>query len=339
MRFKLIFILALLPLLLCCRPNRQEQLPVCVTYPPATQTPASESAGETFLYDGAYFRLLRGYRKGVPGICVKELSWAVPSVFYVELPGVNKQGELIVTGVEILPDGEHPEAFVHVHYLDDDGQERIVCFDHAFSDWRHCYPLEPGSGLSLTDQQKRDYDDLLLFAYLYAHTQQETDRLTDTESWEVTAQWCILDGLYYNHGDALPHYIQGEGYVEDDYMATTIVSLAELDALFQSVLGRPCLLPEKTWRDEVWPDLQPGQIALPPTDYHFWTGVKQVTELPDGTRRLYGYGGMGEGGYQDMIICCISPSDGFLEWQIQQTELYSERAVAYDRDITLYPAE
>ena len=98
------------------------------------------------------------------------------------------------------------------------------------------------------------------------------------------------------------------------------VSQTELDAFFQSVLGRPSLVRARVhWDEDFWPDLLPGQVPLPPTDYSGWGEIKQVIEEPDGALYLYGQAGWSEAAYS--VTCRIRPTQDFLGWRIESTEM------------------
>lgn len=173
--------------------------------------------------------------------------------------------------------------------------------------------------LELTETQRQAFNDLLLIGWLYEDFQQDKERLSDPEAWESLCQTRILDALYYFHGDALPPYLTGEGVYEDGYGDTAILSQTELDAFFQSVLGRPNRIKDRAHGEEDWPDLLPGQVPLPPTDYSGWGEIQQAIAEADGTLCLYGQAGWSEAAVS--LICRVRPAEGFLGYRIESTEI------------------
>lgn len=181
--------------------------------------------------------------------------------------------------------------------------------------------------LELTEAQKRSFDDLLLIGYLYENFRRDKERLSDPEEWESLCQTRILDALYYFHEDSLPPYFTGEGIYDDELHDTAIVSQTELDAFFQSVLGRPNMVRDRVhWDEDAWPDLLPGQVPLPPTDYSGWGDTNQAIVEPDGTICIYGRAGWSEAAYS--VICCLRPAEGFLGYRIESTEIYPAQIIA-----------
>ena len=285
------------------RPAAEDKPPVHVTYTPdptaapseliEAVTEASSASGEPHsagrLYGNDWITLYRGYRDGSPGLCVETKDWSFANTRYLELPGTEEQTELTIPKIEVRPEGQRGGVYVRVYYVDDAGQERILCFDRNDENYTLAYPLSTEPGLELTPEQQQNFDDLLLMGYLYKRIQGEKNRLLDPESWESLCQLRILDALYYNYNDALPPYLIGEGeYGSDQY--ATIVSLAELESFFQSTLGRPCLAQiEFNAEDRKnYPDLPEDQIILFPTDYFYTPYVKQAVWESDGTITLYG---------------------------------------------------
>ena len=196
--------------------------------------------------------------------------------------------------------------------------------------------IVPEPELELTETQRQVFDDLLLIGYLYEGFQREKERLSDPEEWESLCQTRILDALYYFHEDSLPPYLIGEGIYDDELHDTAIVSQTELDAFFQSVLGRPSLVRDRVHWDEVsWPDLLPGQVPLPPTDYSGWAETERAIEELDGTLCLYGRAGWSEAAYS--VICRVRPTEGFLGYRIESTELYNAKDTTNDPAITFTP--
>ena len=188
----------------------------------------------------------------------------------------------------------------------------------------------PELELELTETQRQAFDDLLLIGYLYEDFQQDKDRLPDPEGWESLCQTRILDALYYFHEDSLPPYLTGEGIYDDELHDTAIVSQTELDAFFQSVLGRPNLVLDRVHYDEdFWPDLQPGQVPLPPTDYSGWAETERAIEEPGGTLCLYGRAGWSESSYA--VICRVRPTEGFLGYRIESAEICTIEPAAAPR--------
>lgn len=356
---RIVCILLCLCLLTACAPTAagpavEEHPPVHVTYTPdpttvptelivamaePTAVPALVSKGAALLYAGSYSNYYRGYRNGRPGLCVEQLLWpAGRNLVYQELPGTEGLSELTVTGVEAKPEGQLSKAYVYVRYLDNAGQERIVCFDHYGGDVGECYPLSAGPGLELTDEVQSAFNDLLLIAYLYEDFRRDRDSLSDPEHWETSCQRFILDALYESHEETLPPYFTGEGVYDDDLQDTAVLSQTELEAFFQSVLGRPNLVPDRLHYDEdLWPDLQPGQVPLPPADIFVYAEVKQAVLESDGAVCLYGFASYGELFYSAVLTCRIRPTEGFLGYRIESTELCPVMTVTDDSGVTFAP--
>ena len=290
--------------------------------PRATMSPAPDPVKEAaFLYAGESSIFYRGYRDGRPGICVEQLLWpANQNMLYQELPGTEGLSELTITDIESKPKGLLSKAYVYVRYLDNVGQERTVCFDHYGGDFGECYPLSSKSGMELTAEQQQRFDDLLLIAYLYEEYRR--DSLSDPERWETLCQQFILDALYESYEETLPPYLTGEGIYDDEWRDTAILSQTELEAFFQSVLGRPNLVPDRLHYDEdFWPDLQPGQVPLPPTDIFVYAEAKQAVRESDGSVSLYGFASYGEHFYSAILTCRLLPTEGFLGYRIESTEM------------------
>lgn len=291
------------------------------------------------LYTGENSIFYRGYRDGRPGICVEQLLWrAGQNMLYQELPGTEGLSELTVTGIEAKPEGQLSKAYVYVRYLDNEGQERTVCFDHYGGDAGECYPLSAEPGLELTEEEQSVFNDLLLIGYLYEDFRRDKDSLSDPEHWEARCQQFILDSLYESHEEALPPYLTGEGIYDDEWQDTAILSQTELEAFFQSVLGRPNQVPDRLHYDEdLWPNLQPGQVPLPPTDTFDYAEVKQAVPESDGTVCLYGFASYGEQFYSAILVCRVRPTEGFLGWRIESVEMCPVTAVTADSAITFVP--
>lgn len=189
---------------------------------------------------------------------------------------------------------------------------------------------------TLIEDQTRSFDDLLLIGYLYEKIQRDEAWLSDPEEWESLCQTRILDALYYFHEDSLPPYLTGEGIYDDELHDTVIVSQTELDAFFQSVLGRPSLVRDRVhWDEDFWPDLLPGQVPLPPTDYSGWAETERAITEPDGTVCLYGRVGWSEAAYS--VICRLRPVEGFLGYRIESTEICPVMNVTDDPAVTFAP--
>ena len=355
---RLFFILLCLCLLVGCggdmaRPAAEDHPPVHVTYTPDPNTvpaelleslpdpvgtPAPDPKEAALLYAGERVSLYRAYRNGAPGICVEELQWANTNMFYQELPGTKGLPALKITDIEIVPIGKNTEGQIYVHYLDDAEGDRIVCFEAYSTDWGRCYPLSYELGLKLSEGQQRLFNDLLLIGYYYSPFELAWDNLSDPVGWESRCQRRILDLLYNHWGDALPPYLTGEGTYDDELQDTAIVSQKELESFFQSTVGRPNLVPDRVHEDEdLWPDLLPGQVPVPPTDWNIYAHAKQAIEKPDGSVWLYGYVGGEDGFYHAMLICHLSPVEGFMGYRVESTEVYPVENVTNDSTVTFTP--
>ena len=294
---------------------------IFITAQPAVPS-APTSKAESLLYAGEDLKLYSANFLEQPGICVEALLWGRQDFRFQPLPGLRKQKELTVTGIEVRPDGDRAEAYVCVRYLDDDGAERMICADHSNPDYTVVYPLSDGPDMDLSESQTQSFDDLLMIGYLYESIRQEKSRLSEPESWEKTCQSDILYSLYYKYNDALPPYLTGEGIYDDEYQDTAIIAQTELEAFFQSCLGRPYFAPDRSYLIEEWSDLLPGQITVPPSDYCYYGNVKQAVAEADGTICLYGYiDGFELLGFD--VICRIHPVDGYLGGQVDSTEIFA----------------
>ena len=301
-------------------------------------TASPDPKAEALLYAGERISIYRAYLNGRPGIYVEERYPGKDRIDarYQELPGMEGLSELNITKVEVKQEGESTETYVDVHFLDNVEKEWVLLFRIKKSNvllWRL---VSASQGIQLTSEQQQCFDDLLLIGYLYKDIQQRNEGLSDPEEWESLCQTRILDALYYFHEDSLPPYLTGEGVYDDEYRDIAIVSQTELEAFFQSVLGRPNLVKDHVyWDEDVLPDLLPGQVPLPPTDYGGWGDTKQAIVESDGTISLYGCAGLVEG--SDLVICRVRPTEGFLGYRIESTEIYSGKYVTNDSSITFTP--
>ncbi len=333
-------------------PAAEDKPPVHVTYTPdptaapseliaamAAPTASPDPKAAALLYAGERISVYRAYRQGDPGFCVEETHFGVVTSWFQELPNTEGLQELTVTGVQVEPKGEQAEGCVDVCYLDDMGAEWIFRVDLSHPDLLRFYLLPAGPGLELMDRQRQYCGDLMLMGYLYEYFRQDDDWLSDPAAEESLAQRYILDALYYNYKDELPPYLTGEGnYKDKETYETAVVSQTELEAFFQSALGRPNLVPDRTYRDEDedwWSELLPGQVPLPPTDWHASAAVEHAVQGSDGTVCLYGRAGTGES--FDPVVCRVRPVEGFLGGQVIDTEIYRTENVANDPAITFAP--
>lgn len=330
------------------RPTAEDHPSVHVTYTPdptaipeellenlpyPTGTPAPDPKEAALLYAGERVSLYRACRDGALGIYIEEILFGQETLWYQELPHVEGQAELNVTKVVVKPGKDQAEAIVDIHFLDETGKEMVLCFDLTNPNAASWYLIPGEPGMVLTEELEETCADLLLIGWLYEDVQQDKERLSDPEEWESLCQTRILDALYYFHGDALPPYLTGEGVYEDEYGDTVIISQTELDAFFQSVLGRPNLVRDRVhWDEDDWPNLQPGQVPLPPTDYNGWAIVGQAVADPDGTLRIYGCAGWSEVSY--IVICRARPTEGFLGYRIESTEIYRDYYIDHDTTIS-----
>ena len=89
------------------------------------------------------------------------------------------------------------------------------------------------------------------------------------------------------------------------------------------------------WDEDDWPNLQPGQVPLPPTDYSGWAIVEQAVAEPDGTLRIYGCAGWSEVSY--IVVCRVRPTEGFLGYRIESTEITPVYRISNDFPVTFTP--
>lgn len=326
----------------CGRPGTEDRPPVHVTYTPdptaaprellvsapeLTAAPTPDPREAALLYAGERISLYRGYRNGEPGICMQEQQ-SGGAVWHQKLPGTKELSELNITDIATVPEGEQAEAYVDVRYLGNDGQEWVFRVDLTHPNAVRWYLLSTEPGIEMTEEQRRIFDDLLLIGYVYETCQEHKEQFSNPEEEESLCQTRILDALYYFHGDSLPPYLVGEGVYDDEYEDTAIVSQTELDAFFRSVLGRPNLVRDRVhWDENDWPDLQPGQVPLPPTDYSGWASVKQVVSERDGTMCVIGRAGWSEDSC--LVLCRICLAEGFLGYCIESAEIYHSVNIAY----------
>ncbi len=333
------------------RPTAEDHPPVHVNYTPDPTaipaellesipdpigTPAPDPKEAALLYVGERVTLYRACRDGAPGIYIEEIRFGQETAWYQELPHVEGQAELNVTKVVVKPGKDQAEAFVDIHFPDKTGKEMVLCFDLTNPNAASWYLVSAESGVVLTEELEETCADLLLIGWLYEDFQQDKERLTDPEGWESLCQTRILDALYYFHGDALPSYFTGEGVYDDEFGDTAVICVTELDAFFQSVLGRPNLVRDLVhWDEDSWPDLQPGQVPLPPTDYSGWAVVEQAVADSDGTLRIYGRAGWSEVSY--IVICRVRTTEGFLGYRIESTEIIPIFRTDNDSLVTFTP--
>lgn len=336
----------------CGRPGTEDRPPVHVTYTPdptaaprellvsapeLTAAPTPDPREAALLYAGERISLYQTSRQDRPGLYMEAVNWGLVYTSFQELPYTAGQQELNIIKVDIRPEGDQAEAYVCVYYQDDAGTARIVCADQTNPNYTLLYPLSTEPGLGLTEEQRQYYSDLMLMGYLYEHVKMEKDRLTNPDNWESLCQHRILDALYYNYSDVLPPYLAGVGTYGSDQHAV-ILSQAELEAFFQSTVGRPCLalLDFKEEDRKYFSDLPLDQIVLYPTDFCWIPQVKQAVRELDGTITLYGYISGFEMLYCD-VVCCIRPVEGHLGGQVVSTEICPSQRIANGSTITFAP--
>ena len=296
-----------------------------------------ETDTSALLYDGEGLKIYYAYRQGQPGICVEAVNWSKTYSRFQELPYTQGQTDLVFTGIETKANKDQETAYVYLRYLDNTGTERIICADHSSPNYTVVYPMSTESGLELTDEQRKLFDDLLLIGYLYETILAEKDRLSDPNEWESLCQRRVLDALYLNYGDALPPYLKGEGTTQDQI---TIIMQEELEDFFQSTVGRPCLVQDRRhmYYDEPMEELLPGQVPMPETDFYCDGHVQQAVMEPDGIVCLYGYRSGFEVLYED-VICRIRPVDGYLGGRVESTEIFPVFYANNDPSIILAPID
>ena len=289
------------------------------------------SDASALLYDGEGLKIYYAYRQGQPGVCVEAVSWGETHRRFQELPYTQGMTDLVFTGVETKSKEDRKTEYVYLRYLDNTGSERILCADQMSPNYTVVYPMSTESGLELTEE----FNDMLLIGYLYEHIYAEKDRLSDPNKWESICQRRILDALYLNYGDALPPYLKGEETTQNQI---TVIMQEELEAFFQSTVGRPCLVPDRRHMpyDEPWEDLLPGQVPMPETDYYCVGNVRQAVMEPDGTVCLYGY--ISRYGLCDDAVCHIRPADGYLGGCVESTDVFHVFYADNDPAVTLAPS-
>ena len=296
-------------------------------------TASPDPKAEALLYAGERISIYRAYLNGRPGIYVEERYPGKDRIDarYQELPGMEGLSELNVTKVEVKQEGESTEAYVDLHFLDNAEKEWVLSFDLTNKNIVHLYLVTTTQGMDLTSEQQQFFDDLLLIGYFYEDFRQKKETLSDPEGWESLCQRCILDTIYANNEYTLPSYLQGAYVVENE----VILSQMELESFYQSTLGRPCLVQIDEEDRKYEPALQPDQIVIYPTDYYSCGRVKQAIQEPDGAICLYGRAGLRVG--LNTVICRVRPTEGFLGYRIESTEIYSGKYVTNDSSITFTP--
>ena len=333
-----------------CAPASTEDRPtVHVTYTPDPTTllsemieavvdlvaaPTSGSEVTAPLYVGESMQLYRGYLQGQPGLFLASRDWSRTYYRFQELPGTLEQEELTIVSVEVEPQEEPAEARVYIRYLDDDGEERILCADRSHENYSLLYPLSPESELELTEEQRQYYGDLMLMGYIRERVRRY---YAGMNGWESSWQGCILDALFYNYGDKLPPYLAGETvevFGGEEHAA--LISKAELDLFFQSALGLPCVVQAGEGDRQVYPELQLDQIILYPSEYYYEPDLVQAVLEPDGTICLYGRMSGFEMIYC-VVVCRIRPVEGYLGGQLVSSEIFPAVDVANDPALVFAP--
>ncbi len=295
---------------------------------PAT-APASDTKYTDAVYTGTRMKLYRGYSWGQAGLCVESEDWSHITIKFQELPGTEGQKELTIVDVRVEPKEAPAEACVYIRYLDNAGQERIICADRSNENYTLVYPLSTEPGLELTEEEQQNYGDLLLMGYLLGRVWPEKYRLSDSENYESVWEDCILAALFYNYGDTLPPYLTGKQVeIFDGEEQASIIHKTELDAFFQSTIGRPCLVQSTETEKELYPDLQPDQILLYPTDFYFKPTLDQAVREPDGSIVLYGHISGFELMYCD-TICRILPTEGYLGGRLVSAKIYPAHIISH----------
>ena len=307
-----------------------------------TATPPSLLDGDkeaALLYGGERVNLFRGRSDDSWGIILEEFTWVGHDYIYQRLPGTSGLDDLTVT--EILPEAdEHQsEASFYIHYLDINGEERIFCIHHPASDDSDFYPVTDRTGLTLSEQERLVFEDLMVIGVLYeAYPTNFAEDSSD--DWEPLCQRAILDALYTLHDNVLPPYLSGE--VKGKYC---VLTQTELDSFFRCAIDRPNLVPDRAYpalQDDMifveddWSSLLPGQVPVGDNDWYVWAELRQAVLSEDGSITLYGCTGINDD-YWKAIRVRVVPADGSLGWRIEQTEACGRTDLRYDPSIVFAP--
>ena len=325
-----------------------EQTPIVetITAPSETVEPTAASTldGEkeaALLYRGERVNLYRGRSDDSWGIIMEEFTWVGHNFLYQRLPGTSGIGYLDVTKIRTEADEYLSEAVFYIGYLDSKGEERIFCLHHPASDCPEFYPVTDEPSLTLSEQEQRRFEELMVIGVLY-EVGPTVFTEEDPDDWELLCQRTILDALYTLHDNVLPPYLPEE--TKGKYC---IIPQTALDGFFRSTVDRPNLVSDRAYpayQDEMlfveedWAKLQPGQVPVADNDWYVWAELRQAVLAEDGSVTLYGYVGINDS-YWKAVQMRVVPADGYLCWRIEQTEACGRTDLQFDASITFAPAQ
>lgn len=324
----------------------QTSAAVTIPAPPETVGPtaASELDGEkeaALLYRGEHVNLFRGRSNDSWGIIMEEFTWPGHDFIYQRLPGTSGIDYLDVLEIRTEADEYLSEASFYIRYLDSNGKERIFCLHHPASDYPDFYPVTDEPQLTLSEQEQRIFEDLMVIGTLY-EIGPTAFAEEDSDDWELLCQRTILDALYTLYDNALPPYLLGE--TKERYC---VLAQTELDDFFRSTVDRPNLVPDRAYpeyQDEMvfveedWSKLQPGQVPVADNDWTVWAEPRQAVLAEDGSITIYGCTGINDS-YWKGVQMRVVPADGYLGWRIEQTEACGRTNLRFDDSIAFVPAQ
>ena len=309
-----------------------------------TATPSSLLGGDkeaALLYQGEHVNLFRGRSDDAWGVIMEEFTWVGHNFIYQTLPGTSGLNKLTVTEIRAEADEYLSEASFYIHYLDANGGERIFCLHHPASDGAEFYPVTNEPELTLSEQERFIFEDLMVIGVLYdAGPKSFADEPSD--DWELLCQRTILDALFTLHDNELPSYLSGE--TKGWYC---VLTQTELDSFFRCIIDRPNLVPDRTYPayldgmvfvEEDWSSLLPGQVPIAGNDWIVWAELRQAVLAEDGSATLYGYTGINDD-YWEAVQMRVIPANGYLGWRIEQVEACGRTDLQYVASIAFVPEQ
>ena len=320
--------------------KRVEELPASMEDGVPFSAPDGEKEA-ALLYRGEHVNLFSGRSDDSWGIILEEFTWVGHDLIYQRFPGTSGMDCLHVTEIRTEADDYLSEASFYIRYLDINGEERIFCLHHPASDGADFYPATDEPQMTLSEQEQRVFEDLMVIGALY-ETGPKSFAKEDSDDWELLCQRTILDALYTSHDNSLPPYLFGEK--KGTYC---VIPQTELDGFFRCAVDRPNLVPDRAYPEyqddmvfveEDWSLLQPGQVPVADNDWLVWAELKQAVLAEDGSVTLYGNTGINDD-YWKAIQVHVIPSDGSLGWRIEQTEACGRTDLQNDASVAFAPAQ
>ena len=316
--------------------------PSPVSGPDVTPPPILDSEKKAaLLYQGEHVNLFRGRSDDAWGVIMEEFTWVGHNFIYQTLPGTSGLNKLTVTEIRAEADEYLSEASFYIHYLDANGGERIFCLHHPASDGAEFYPVTNEPELTLSEQERFIFEDLMVIGVLYdAGPKSFAEEPSD--DWELLCQRTILDALFTLHDNVLPSYLPGE--TKEKYC---VLTQTELDNFFRCTVDRPNLVPDRAypayWDDmifveEDWSSLLPGQVPVADNDWTVWAELRQAVLAEDGSITLYGYTGINDD-YWEAVQMRVIPANGYLGWRIKQVEACGRTDLQYVASIAFVPEQ